>query len=158
MCEKEKSTTNFYDIKVKDIMVSTKSDITCIEETAEIAIVLSNIKNKDHVWIMDSTEPTHLLGIITQSDTLAFFSPPLTSSQSFENPDPRSIQYGVSITASEIMSKKPVTSSPDETIRDILIKMKEQKIKHLPIVDDAGQLIGEISLNEIIQEYSRHFK
>ena len=54
------------------------------------------------------------------------------------------------------MSKKPVTASPDETIRDVLVKMKEQKIKQLPVVDENDQFIGEISLNHLIKEYSKH--
>lgn len=156
MCEKEKSITVFYETKVKEIMQTAKSEIPQIEEKAEIARVLSSLNNRDHVWVMDSKEPTQLVGVITQSDTIAFFSPPLTSSQSFDSPDSRSLQFGIPLTAEEIMSKKPVTASPDEKIRDILAKMKEQKIKLIPVVDDYGQLIGEISLKRIIQEYSKH--
>jgi CBS domain-containing protein len=55
------------------------------------------------------------------------------------------------------MSKKPVITSPDETIRDIIVKMKEQKIKQLPVVDNYGQLIGEISLSGIIQICTKFF-
>ena len=40
---------------------------------------------------------------------------------------------------------------------DLLVKMKEQKVKYLPVVDDYDQFIGEVSLNNIIQEYSRLF-
>jgi CBS-domain-containing membrane protein len=155
MDENEKSMKKFYDTKVKDIMLTSKSDIPCIVASADIMQVLSSLKNKDHIWIMDSTEPTRLLGIITQSDTLAFFSPTLTSPQSFDSPDPRSMQFGITFTAEEIMSKKPVSVSPDETIRDILKMMKEQKIKYLPVVDDQGNLIGEVTLSDIIQEYSK---
>jgi CBS domain-containing protein len=157
MSEKEKSITDFYETRVQDIMQTAKSEIPRIEETAEVARVLSSLKNKDHVWVMDSAEPTQLVGVITQSDTIVFFSPPLTSPESFERPDPRSLQFGVVLTAEEIMSKKPVTATPDETIRDILMKMKEQKIKHLPVVDNYGQLIGEISLSGIIQIYTKLF-
>jgi signal-transduction protein with cAMP-binding, CBS, and nucleotidyltransferase domain len=35
------------------------------------------------------------------------------------------------------------------------LKMKEQKIKHLPVVDENEQLIGELSLGRLIQEYSK---
>jgi CBS domain-containing protein len=158
MCEKEKFMSKFYETKVKDIMLNTKSEIPRVEETAEVADVLTILlNNKDHVWVMDSTEPTQLIGVITQSDTIAFFSPPLTSAQSFDSPDIRSLQFGVALTAEEIMSKKPVTASPDETIRDIIVKMKEQKIKHVPIIDNYGQLIGEISLSSIIQVYTKLF-
>jgi CBS domain-containing protein len=81
-------------------------------------------------------------------------SPPLTSLQSFDKPDSRSLQYGEVPRVEEIMSKKPVTTSPDETIRDVLLKMKEQKIKQLPVVDENEQLISEVSLSRLIQEYS----
>jgi CBS domain-containing protein len=155
MSEKKKSITDFYETKVKDIMQTNKSEIPCIEEKAEVASVLSSLNKRDHVWVMDSKEPTQLVGVITESDTIALFSPPLTSSQSFDNPDTRSLQFGVILTAEEIMSKKPVTASPDEKIRDILVKMKEQKIKHLPVVDENIRLIGEISLSRLIQEYSK---
>jgi predicted transcriptional regulator len=157
MCEKEKFMSKFYETKVKDIMLTTKSEIPRIEENAEVAHVLTILQNKDHVWVMDSTEPTQLIGVITKSDTIAFFSPPLTSAQSFESPDARSLQFGVMLTAEEIMSKKPVITSPDETIRDIIVKMKEQKIKQLPVVDNYGQLIGEISLSGIIQICTKFF-
>jgi CBS domain-containing protein len=156
MCEKEKFMSKFYETKVKDIMLNTKSEILRVEETAEVADVLTILLNKDHVWVMDSTEPTQLIGVITQSDTIAFFSPPLTSAQSFDSPDARSLQFGIMLTAEEIMSKKPVTASPDETIRDIIVKMKEQKIKQLPVVDENDQFIGEICLNHLIKEYSKH--
>jgi predicted transcriptional regulator len=155
MNEKRKSLNDFYEIKVKDIMQTTKSEIPRIEENAEVSRVLSSLNTRDHVWVMDSKEPSQLVGVITQSDTIALFSPPLTISQSFDSPDPRSLQFGVILTAGEIMSKKPVTASPDEKIKEILVKMKEQKIKHLPVVDEYGLLIGEISLNRLIQEYSK---
>ena len=157
MCENQKPITKFYETKVKDLMQKEKAGIPHIEETADIALVLSILKTNDHVWVMKNTEPTQLVGVITTSDTLAFFSPPLTSELSFDSPDPRSLQFSIQLTAEEIMSKKPVTASPEETLRDILLKMKEQKIKHLPVVDDYDSLIGEVSLHLIIKEYSKHF-
>jgi CBS domain-containing protein len=102
---------------------------------------------------MDSIEPTQLFGVITESDTIVLLSPPLTSLQTFDKPDSRSLQYGDVPRIEEIMSKKPVTASPDETVREILLKMKEQKIKHLPVVDENEHLIGELSLGHLIQEY-----
>lgn len=102
-------------------------------------------------------ESTQLIGVITQSDTIGFFSPPLTSTELFENPDSRSLQFGKMLTAEQIMSQKPVTASADETIRELLVRMKEYKIKHLPIVDDTHRLIGEVSLSHIIRFYSKHY-
>ena len=153
MCEKKNSLHEFYELKVKDIMLTPKSDLPCVTEKADIVAVLSLLIEKDHVWVMDSTDPVQLLGVITESDTLVLLSPPLTSLQIFDKPDSRSLQFGESLLAEEITSKKPITTSPDETIRDVVMKMKEQKIKHLPVVDESQQLIGEITLSRLIQEY-----
>jgi CBS domain-containing protein len=156
MPQKEQSSINFYDIQIKNIMTRVKKDTSYIDKTTDIANVLARFKNKGHVWVMDSTDPSLLVGIITPSDLLAFFSPPFSSDESFEKPDSRSMQYGETITAENIMSKKPVTVTPRETIREVLVIMKEQKIKHLPILDDSNHLIGEVSLSEIIQEYTKY--
>ena len=156
MPQKEQSSINFYDIQIKNIMTRVKKDTSYIDKTTDIANVLTRFKNKDHVWVMDSTDPSLLVGIITPTDLLAFFSPPFSSDESFEKPDSRSMQYGETITAENIMSKKPVTVTPRETIREVLVIMKEQKIKHLPILDDFNHLIGEVSLSEIIQEYTKY--
>ncbi len=153
MSEKRKTLKEFYETKVKDIMNATKSDIPHLKENADVSKVLCSLHDRDHVWVMDTQEPTRLVGVITESDTIALFSPPLTSTLSFDNPDHRSLQFDEILTAKDIMSKKPVTTSPDENIRDILVKMKEQKIKHLPVVDEYGQLNGEVSLRILIEVY-----
>ena len=154
MCEQKNSLHEFYELKVKDLML-TKSDLLCVNEKTAIETVLSLLIHKDHVWVMDSTEPTHLLGVITESDTIVLLSPPLTSLQTFDKPDSRSLQFGDVPRVEEIMSKKPVTASPDETIRDVLLMMKEQRIKQLPVVDENEQFIGEVSLSCLIEEYSK---
>jgi CBS domain-containing protein len=142
-------------MKVKELMQTTKSELPYVDEKADVTTVLSILNTTDHVWVMDSIEPTQLIGIITESDALVLLSPPLTSLQSFDKPDSRSLQFGEVLLAEEVMSKKPVTVSPDETVRDVLLKMKEQKIKQLAVVDENQRLIGEVSLRILIQEFSR---
>jgi CBS domain-containing protein len=153
MCEQKKSLHEFYELKVKDIMLTSKSELPSVDEKTDVFTMLSILNTKDHVWVMDSTEPAQLLGVITESDTIVLFSPPLTSLESFDKPDSRSLQFGECLLVDEIMSKKPVTIFPDETIKDVLRKMKEQKIKQLPVVDENQRLIGEVSLRILIQEF-----
>ena len=155
MSEKKISLLEFYEMKITDIMLTTKSKLPCVTEKADVTTVLSSLNTTDHVWVMNNTEPTQLLGVITESDTMVLLSPPVTSLQTFDKPDSRSLQYGEVLLAEEIMSKKPMTASPDETIKDVLLKMKEQKIKQLAVVDEHQQLIGEISLRILIQNFSK---
>lgn len=155
MSETRKSLLEFYEMKIKEIMQTSKTKLSCVNENADVTTVLSILNTTDHVWVVDSTEPTQLLGVITESDTMVLLSPPVTSLQTFDKPDSRSLQYGEVLLAEEIMSKKPMTASPDETIKDVLLRMKEQKIKQLAVIDEHQQLIGEISLRILIQEFSK---
>ena len=157
MSEKKKSFNDFYEIKVKDIMQTTKSELPCVDERADTTHVFSILQSKDHIWVLDSLESQRLVGVISESDTLMFLSPPITSLQSFDKPDPRSMQYGIPITAEEIMSKNPVTIPPDETIRDVLLRMREQNVKQLAVVDEHKILIGEITIHQLITRYHEDF-
>jgi predicted transcriptional regulator len=156
MNETRKSLHEFYETQIKDVMQVMKPETTCVDEKADVTVVFNVLNKKDHVWVTASEDPTKLVGIITESDIIALLSPPLTSFQSFDKPDSRSLQYGISMTAGEIMSKKPVTTSVDEKIKDVLIKMKEQKIKQVPVVDKNNHLLGEVSLGHLIKEYSTY--
>ena len=143
----------FYDLKVQDLMDKRTWDLPVVEKTADLDYVFSVLSGKNHVWVVETKETMKIVGVITEHDALSLLSPAYASSHTFSRPNLRSLQYGLASTAEEIMSKKPVTTSPDERIRDVLMKMKEQKIKQLPIVDENDRLLGEITLHQLIIRY-----
>jgi predicted transcriptional regulator len=151
----KKSLHEFYETKVKDIMRTVKSVLPCIVENADVETVFSILMNNEYVWVTDGKDPKHVLGVITKSDTIALFSPPVPSLETFDKPDSRSLQFGVPLIAKEIMSKNPVTTSPEETIREVIEKMKQYKVKQLPVVDHHGTLLGDITLHQFIDKYCR---
>ncbi len=52
-------------------------------------------------------------------------------------------------TAADIMSK-PVSVKPDETVRDAFRKLHEFKLAGLPVVDDAGHVVGYLDELELL--------
>ncbi|MGC8502851.1 CBS and ACT domain-containing protein [Desulfurella sp.] len=52
----------------------------------------------------------------------------------------------------DFMTKKVITAQIDEKVSDAITKMKENKIKHLPIMDN-DKIFGIVSIKEI-EEYS----
>ncbi len=50
---------------------------------------------------------------------------------------------------SEIMTKDLVVIGENETIRDALRLMNRFKVRHLPVIDEKGRLIGILSLRDI---------
>ena len=49
----------------------------------------------------------------------------------------------------EFMSSDVITCHPDDDIDDAINKMKDYKIRRLPVVDDDNKVIGMISLGDI---------
>ena len=48
------------------------------------------------------------------------------------------------------MTSKVLTTSDSETVNNCMEMMTEQKIRHLPVVDD-GRIVGMISIGDLVQ-------
>lgn len=46
---------------------------------------------------------------------------------------------------SQYMSRKLVTASPDEGVRSVFFRMRQERIRHIPVVDGDRALLGWIS-------------
>ena len=57
----------------------------------------------------------------------------------------------------EIMTSKVLTATVKQTVTDCMTIMTEQKIRHLPVVDD-GRIIGMISIGDLVQAIIAHQK
>jgi predicted transcriptional regulator len=154
MEDKKKFITNLYDLYVKDIMKDI-NNVPFVEKNLDINSILTILNKNKHVWVVDSKENLHILGVVTESDTLMLFSPPYTPMQSFDKPTLQSLQYGLSVTAEEIMSKNPINVSPEEKIKDVIIIMKQHKVKQMPVVDENYKLLGEVTLHQFIEEFNK---
>lgn len=49
----------------------------------------------------------------------------------------------------DIMTAPVITADPEWTLKECSIKMQENHIHHLPVVDDKGTLVGLISATDI---------
>jgi CBS domain-containing protein len=49
-----------------------------------------------------------------------------------------------------VVSKKPVTCAPDDSVQAAVGMMKEALVRRLPVVGFAGVLLGIVSMNDIL--------
>ncbi len=54
----------------------------------------------------------------------------------------------------KVMSRHPVTASPDEPASKIASKMIEHWLRHIPVVDEQGRPLGVISIRDILRAIS----
>lgn len=119
-------------MKCKDIM--TKSVKMCDKEcTVKDAAQIMKKVNTGAVPVVDEND--HVSGIITDRD--------ITLHTVAEGKDPSKIKIH------DIMTKHVVTVNEDELVDDAIVKMKENKIRRLPVIDDNNRLTGIISLGDI---------
>jgi CBS domain-containing protein len=51
----------------------------------------------------------------------------------------------------QIMSSPVITVDPDEEVHRCMEIMTERRIRHLPVVDESGSMIGMISIGDLVR-------
>ncbi len=118
-------------ISVKDVMVR---DVITARPVETIASVVKKLVAADvgGLVIIEDGKP---VGIITRGDVL------------------KAIVNKVNISrarAKSIMTSPVVTARPEEDIEDIAKKMRNKKVKRIPVVDNNNNLVGIVSQTDII--------
>lgn len=54
-------------------------------------------------------------------------------------------------TAAEAMTSAMVQARPHDRVLDATIDMIDHAIRHLPVIDDAGQLVGMVSIRDLLR-------
>lgn len=102
-----------------------------------------------------------LVGIISETDLMwqeTGVTPPayimfLDSVIYLQNPATyeRDLHKALGQTVGEVMSKNPITISADKTLREAAKLMHDRSIHRLPVLDNAGQVIGILTRGDIIR-------
>ncbi|PZO67825.1 MAG: histidine kinase [Paracoccus denitrificans] len=51
---------------------------------------------------------------------------------------------------SDLMTAKVLTCSGGDHVRDVLARMTDGRFRHMPVVDDAGAMLGVISIGDAV--------
>ena len=102
-----------------------------------------------------------LVGIISETDLMwqeTGVTPPayimfLDSVIYLQNPATyeRDLHKALGQTVGEVMSKNPITISPDKTVKEAARLMHDRNVHRLPVLDSAGQVIGILTRGDIIR-------
>ncbi len=144
--------------------VMTREPITVKAETPlREAIKILAEKRISGLPVVD--DAGHLIGIISETDLMwqqAGVTPPayfviFDSVIYLKNPVEyeRELHKALGQTVGEVMSEKPVTISPDKPLREAAKIMRDRKIHRLPVLDDSEQIVGILSLSDIIRNMAQ---
>ena len=63
-----------------------------------------------------------------------------------------------SIPIREVMTKNVITGIRQDELRNVASTMTEKRIRHLPVVDNQGKLIGIVSIGDIVKAERNRFE
>ena len=52
---------------------------------------------------------------------------------------------------SSAMSANVVVCQPDDTVDQLMAMMTDRRIRHLPVLDGAGEMVGIISIGDVVK-------
>ena len=87
------------------------------------------------------TEGGRLAGIVTERDYLRRVT--------LEGRDERTTPIR------EIMSSPIVYTTPDSSIEECMAIMTERRIRHLPVLDEAQEVVGVVSIGDLVKFQSK---
>lgn len=131
------------------------SEITPVESVASLLV-----ENKIHgVPVVANNKP---IGIITETDfftkgSMRVYLPEYINFLKKDSPigkiaqaDKERLYQFINITAKDIMSQPCVSMNENDEVLEFFTLVKENKIISAPVVDDEGDLVGIITLSDII--------
>lgn len=152
MAKQNKLISDFYELKVSQLMDKRVWDLPLIEINEDIHHVLSILGARNHIWVVKTKQNKELVGVITEHDVLSVLAPKDFPSYVFGMPDISSLQHGTAKIAEDVMSPRIITCDPDDKIIDALIKMVKFKLRRLPVIKEK-EIVGELTLHQLIRKY-----
>lgn len=121
-------------MNVSDAM--TKQLVVCLEsDTAQSVAALMKTHDIGAVPVVSDLESKRLEGIVTDRD--------LCVRLVAENRSPETTRVGL------LMTRHPVTCSPNDALAECERLMREAKIRRVPVVDQQGRCIGIVAQADI---------
>ncbi len=53
----------------------------------------------------------------------------------------------------DLMTPEVITCSPNSTVAELMTVMTERRIRHIPVVDETGNLISIVSIGDVVKAY-----
>jgi len=121
---------------VENLLQGKGRDVFSVGPSASVHAALEIMEQRG-VGALVVTEEGQLVGIISERD---FAREMITAEKGPKE-----------ILVSDIMTTKVITVTPDKTMGDCMSMMTDKRIRHLPVLDDGGRLVGLISIGDVVR-------
>jgi CBS domain-containing protein len=133
-------------VKVKDIMTT---EVYTLKKDATLKDAVLKLR-KAGVSGMPVLDADKVIGVFSEEDLLNQLPDILNESDKIPMID---VQELTSTKIEYVMGKPPIVCSPEDEIRDIAKIFLEKYIHRLPVVDKDNNLVGVVSLGDVLKAF-----
>lgn len=123
-------------MKLSTILDTKGQQVVTISPSATIASLLQLLAQNRIGAVVVSQDGSTISGIVSERDIVQAFAQDL-------NCHDRAV--------SEIMTTEVFVSPPDAHIDELMELMTTRRVRHIPVTDDAGLLVGIVSIGDIVK-------
>ncbi|HET9649906.1 MAG TPA: CBS domain-containing protein [Microlunatus sp.] len=123
---------------IREILMTKGSSVVVIHPTATVTELVAMLKHHNLGAVVVSEDGRTVDGIVTERDVVrqladgsAFLSEPVST----------------------IMTSRVHTCTVDDTVQSLMQTMTNERIRHLPVVDEEGHLSGIVSIGDIVKSH-----
>jgi CBS domain-containing protein len=139
--------------RVPDVMTT---DVVSVRETAEYKDIVSVLRALHVSAFPVLDEEDHLVGVVSEADLLLKEAGQEALGGYLVSSGRRGEQAkAAGVTAAELMTTPAVTIGPDDSLADAARLMHDRHVKRLPVVDQAGRLVGIVSRVDLLGVFDR---
>lgn len=141
------------DTRVEDVMTR---DVVPVRETAGYKEIIAVMRERRVSAVPVLDVAGHLAGVVSEADLLFKEIGQDALSGHVRSTGRRGERAkAAGVTAAELMSTPAVTIGPRESLAEAARRMHDRRVKRLPVVDDAGRLVGIVSRVDVLSVFTR---
>lgn len=123
-------------MRIHDILSTKGSEVIHIQPDAPVSDLVGLLREHNLGAVVVSPDGQSIAGIVSERDVI------------------RRLADGVEVLqqpVSALMSAQVRRCSPHDSVQSAMSAMTDHRVRHLPVVDDAGRLTGIVSIGDVVK-------
>lgn len=123
-------------MRIRDVLQTKGSDVVVIGPDASVRELVALLEQHNLGAVVVSTDGSTVLGIVSERDVVRRLA---------SNPDV------LSAAVTDVMTDVVHTCQRQDSVESLMSTMTEQRIRHVPVLDDDDKLSGIISIGDVVK-------
>ncbi len=124
-------------MRIASILLNKGDAVVTVKPSSTVASLLATLAEHRIGAAVVSHDGSSIAGIVSERDIVGALS-----------------EIGGSLLdapISQIMTKVVATCVPKSTVEELMVTMTEQRVRHIPVTDEQGNLIGIVSIGDVVK-------